>query len=77
MQTNYVPLVIQAAKDGIGAATLLRSMVDSETGLTALSFTPPEYFHFNLCWLDGQYLSRANQAFVDFAEQNHNEDLGA
>jgi DNA-binding transcriptional LysR family regulator len=70
MQSNYVPLVIQAARDGIGAATLLRSMVDSQSGLTALSFTPPQYFQFNLCWLDGQYLSRANQAFADFARQS-------
>jgi LysR family transcriptional regulator, cyn operon transcriptional activator len=74
MQSNYVPLVVQAAKDGIGAATLLRSMIDSQTGLTALSFTPPEYFQFNLCWLDGRYLSRANQAFVNFAEQNRKNE---
>ncbi|WP_174364285.1 LysR substrate-binding domain-containing protein [uncultured Caballeronia sp.] len=70
-QSNYVPLVLEAARDGIGAATLLRSMVESRTGLTALSFSPPEFFQFNLCWLDGQYLSRANRAFAEFTERNH------
>jgi len=73
MQTNYVPLVYQAALDGIGAATLLRSMVNPDLGLAALSFQPAEHFQFNLCWIDEQYLSRANRAFVDFAVQHHRQ----
>ncbi|WP_233830184.1 LysR family transcriptional regulator [Paraburkholderia sp. ZP32-5] len=70
MQSNYVPLVYQAARDGIGAATLLRSMVAAKSGLAALSFKPAEHFQFNLCWLDQQYLSRANRAFIEFAERS-------
>jgi DNA-binding transcriptional LysR family regulator len=35
----------------------------------ALPFDPPEMFHFSLCWLDGRYLSKANQAFVDFVSR--------
>jgi LysR family cyn operon transcriptional activator len=66
MQSNYVPLIQRAVLDGLGAATLLRSMVDADDRLAALPFDPPEIFHFSLCWLDGRYLSKANRAFVDF-----------
>jgi LysR family cyn operon transcriptional activator len=66
LQSNYVPLVFQAASDGLGAATLIRSMVEADAQLVPLSFDPPETFRFNLCWLDNRYLSKANRAFVDF-----------
>lgn len=66
MQTNYVPLVHEAAAAGLGAATLLRSMTDADPRLVGLSFEPPEVFRFSLCWLDERYLSRANQAFIEF-----------
>jgi LysR family transcriptional regulator, cyn operon transcriptional activator len=66
MQTNYVPLALQAAADGIGAVTLLRSMVTMNSELVGLSFDPAEHFQFNLCWNDEQYTSKANQAFIEF-----------
>jgi LysR family cyn operon transcriptional activator len=69
LQSNYVPLVLQAASDGLGAATLIRSMVETDGQLVPLSFDPPETFRFNLCWLGDRYLSKANRAFVDFALQ--------
>jgi LysR family cyn operon transcriptional activator len=69
VQSNYVPLVLQAASDGLGAATLIRSMVEADGQLVPLSFDPPETFRFNLCWLGDRYLSKANRAFVDFALQ--------
>jgi DNA-binding transcriptional LysR family regulator len=67
MQSNHIPVVYQAAIDGLGAATLLRSMIRPDGPLVALSFEPPERFRFDLCWLDDCYLSKANQAFVAFA----------
>ncbi|SAL63369.1 DNA-binding transcriptional regulator CynR [Caballeronia terrestris] len=67
LQSNSVPMVYQAVADGLGAATLLRSMVEEDERLVPLSFEPAEFFRFDLCWLDEQYISRANQAFVDFA----------
>lgn len=71
MCSNYVPLVRQAALDGLGATTLIRSMVEAEPQLAALSFDPPEVFHFSLCWLNERYLSKANRAFVDFALERY------
>lgn len=70
MQSNYVPLVLKAAIDGIGAATLLRAMVEANSELVALSFEPPQYFQFSLCWVHQQYQSRANHAFVEFAKSS-------
>ncbi|WP_158899242.1 LysR family transcriptional regulator [Burkholderia sp. L27(2015)] len=67
MQSNYVPMVHQAVVDGLGAATLLRSIVTADERLAALSFEPRERFRFDLCWLDEHYLSKANEAFMNFA----------
>jgi DNA-binding transcriptional LysR family regulator len=67
MQSNYVPMVHQAVVDGLGAATLLRSIVTSDERLAALSCEPQERFRFDLCWLDEHYLSKANEAFMNFA----------
>lgn len=68
MQSNFVPLVCQAALDGIGAATLLRSLALSIKGLWPISFDPPEHLSFTLCWRNDRYLSQANRAFIDFAK---------
>ncbi len=76
MQSNYVPLVCQAALDGIGAATLLRSMVDAGGELVAVPFDPAEIFRFELCWLDDRYLSKANKAFVDFSLRRYEAEIG-
>jgi DNA-binding transcriptional LysR family regulator len=67
LQSNFVPLIHQAVVDGLGAATLLRSLVEEDPRIAALSFNPPEVFKFSLCWRDGHSLSKANQAFVSFA----------
>jgi LysR family cyn operon transcriptional activator len=75
VQSNFVSFVYHAAANGLGAATLLRSMVESDAQLIAVSFDPPEIFHFNLCWLDGRYLSKANKAFVDFAVQRYRSEV--
>ncbi len=66
-QSNYVPLIFEAALDGLGAVTLVRSLADADSRLVPISFEPKQVLKFNLCWRDDRYLSRANHAFVDFA----------
>jgi DNA-binding transcriptional LysR family regulator len=68
MQSNYVPLVHEAAATGLGGATLLRSMTDADPRLVGLAFEPPEVFRFSLCWLNERYLSCAGQAFIEFMQ---------
>jgi LysR family cyn operon transcriptional activator len=67
LQSNSVALIRRAAADGLGAATLLRSLADSPPALVPVSFEPREVLRFSLCWRDDRYLSKANRAFADFA----------
>jgi LysR family cyn operon transcriptional activator len=66
-KSNYVPLIREAALNGMGAVTLVRSLADADDRLVGIPFDPPQIMSFNLCWRDDRYLSRANLAFVDFA----------
>ncbi len=67
LQSNSVGLIRRAAADGLGAATLLRSLADGSPPLVAVSFEPKEVLRFSLCWRNESYLSKANRALVDFA----------
>ena len=73
LQSNYVPLIREAAVNGMGAVTLVRSLAEADERLVALSFEPRQIMSFNLCWRDDRYLSRANRAFVDFAVASHRD----
>jgi len=70
LQSNSVALIRRAVADGIGAATLLRSLAESPPPLVAVSFEPREILRFSLCWRDDRYLSKANRAFVEFATKS-------
>ena len=67
LQSNSVGIIRQAAVDGLGAATLLRSLCAAPPPLVPISFEPKEILRFSLCWRDESYLSKANRALVDFA----------
>jgi LysR family cyn operon transcriptional activator len=66
-QSNFVALIHQAVADGLGASTMLRSIVEQDPRLVALPFSPAEIFHFSLCWHRDRSLSKANATFVDVA----------
>jgi LysR family cyn operon transcriptional activator len=67
MESNFVQMTILAALEGHGAATLLRSMIESQPGLVGISFEPKQLFSFEMCWSRDRYFSKASQALVDFA----------
>lgn len=67
LQSNLVALIHHAVASGLGASTMLRSIVEQDSRLVALSFNPLEIFHFSLCWRQEHALSRANAMFVDVA----------
>jgi LysR family cyn operon transcriptional activator len=67
LQSNSVGIIRQAVADGLGAATLLRSLAAAPPRLVPISFEPKEILRFSLCWRDENYLSKANRALVDFA----------
>ncbi len=64
-QSNLIPLTKAIVRQGFGITTFLRRVVD-EPALVAVSLDPPAWLDLSLAWARGAYLSRAEQAFVDF-----------
>jgi DNA-binding transcriptional LysR family regulator len=71
LQSNFVPLIVRAVSDGLGAATLLRSLIHNEPNLVPISFEPIELFRFSICWRDDHFLSRAGYAFIEHAREQY------
>lgn len=71
LQSNFVSLVVQAALDNMGVATLLRSVQQRTPGIVGVPFRPAQQMSFRLCWRSGEYLSLASKRFIDFAAQTH------
>ena len=67
LQSNCVRLIHHAVADGLGASTMLRSLAEQDTRLVPLPFSPPQIFHFSLCWRPEHILSKANTTFIDVA----------
>ncbi|MDN3522498.1 LysR family transcriptional regulator [Halomonas ramblicola] len=64
-ESNLIPLTKAIVRQGFGITTFLRRVVD-EPSLEAVSFDPPAWLELSLAWAPGAYLSRAEQAFVDY-----------
>ncbi len=65
-ETNLFSLVRSLVKEGLGLSTLLRMVVVDDPELAAVSFDPPLHLDLSIAWKADGYLTRANQAFVDF-----------
>lgn len=68
-ESNLIPLTKAIVRRGFGITTFLRRVVE-EPELAAISFEPPSWMDLSLAWAEGAYLSRAEQAFVDFVIAN-------
>ncbi|MDP2548728.1 LysR family transcriptional regulator [Oceanobacter sp. 4_MG-2023] len=69
-ETNLLPLIRSIVKQGFGISTLLRMATEDDPELVTLSFDPPIVLDLCLAWRKDGYLSKANQAFVDFVLDN-------
>ncbi|MGD8911837.1 MAG: LysR family transcriptional regulator [Candidatus Thiodiazotropha sp.] len=67
-ETNLTPLSKAIVRQGFGITIFLRMVVEQDTqhNLVAVPFDEPVFLDLSLAWKKGGYLSRANQAFVDF-----------
>ncbi|MBF8222486.1 LysR family transcriptional regulator [Halomonas sp. 328] len=65
-ESNLIPLTKAIVRQGFGITTFLRRVVD-DPNLAAVSFAPPAWLDLALAWKAGARLSRAEQAFVDYA----------
>lgn len=68
-ESNLIPLTKAIVRRGFGITTFLRRVVE-EPDLAAVSFATPSWMDLSLAWAEGAYLSRAEQAFVDFVLAN-------
>lgn len=64
-QSNLIPLTKAIVRQGFGITTFLRRVID-EPELCAVSFAPAAWLDLSLAWARGSYLSRAEQAFVEY-----------
>lgn len=65
-ETNLLPLIKSIVKQGFGISTLLSMVVKQDPELLDLPFENPLWLDLCIAWRRDGYLSRANQAFVDF-----------
>ncbi|TXH74781.1 MAG: LysR family transcriptional regulator [Thiothrix sp.] len=65
-ETNLIPLIKSIIKQGFGISTLLAMALENDPELVDLPFTEPVWLDLYIAWRRNGYLSRANQAFVDF-----------
>ncbi|WP_028292936.1 LysR family transcriptional regulator [Oceanobacter kriegii] len=69
-ETNLLPLIRSIVKQGFGISTLLNMAVENDPELVTVSFDPPIELDLCLAWRKDGYLSKANQAFVEFILEN-------
>jgi DNA-binding transcriptional LysR family regulator len=68
LQSNHVPTIHEAVAADMGAATLLRSTVQGDPRIQAVSFRPQLRFRFSLCWRHEKNLTKACRKFIDFSQ---------
>lgn len=65
-ETNLYTMVKSLVKKRLGISTLLKMVVEDDPELLAVPFDPPLHLDLMLAWKKHSYLSRPNQAFVEF-----------
>ncbi|MBJ7538553.1 LysR family transcriptional regulator [Marinomonas transparens] len=74
-ETNLIPLIKSIIQQGFGVSTLLAMVVEQDDQLITRSFDPPIWLDLDIAWRKGSYLSKANQAFLDFVCE-HGQNYG-
>lgn len=75
LESNFVSLVIAATRSGMGISTLLRSVQEQTPGIVGVAFEPVQVMSFCLCWRGHEYVSLANQRFIETARLFFHEKL--
>jgi DNA-binding transcriptional LysR family regulator len=66
MQTNFLPLINEMVKAGIGVGIGLKMMADQEPGIVGIPLRPAIEIDLALAKRKGRRISLANQAFMDW-----------
>ena len=67
MQTNFLPLLINMVKQGLGTTVGLNVMAAEEPGIVGVALSPRVDVRMSLAKRRGRTISTANQAFLDWA----------
>ena len=66
MQTNFLPLLINMVKQGLGTTVGLKVMAEREPGIVGVPLAPGIDVRMSLAKRRGRTISGANQAFMDW-----------
>ncbi|WP_390618562.1 LysR family transcriptional regulator [Maricurvus nonylphenolicus] len=66
VETNVSHLMINLIEQQQGLGFCIRRVADQEPGLSAISFEEPMFLELGFAWKRNRYVSKANQAFMDF-----------
>ena len=67
IQSNFLPLLIRMVKQGLGVTVGLETMARQEPGIVGIPLKPRARVPMALAKRRGRTISRANQAFLDWA----------
>lgn len=68
-ETNLIPLIKSIVQQGFGISTLLGMVIEEDDGLVTRPFSEEVWLDINIAWRKDGYLSKANQAFLEFVIQ--------
>jgi DNA-binding transcriptional LysR family regulator len=66
LQSNFLPLLVNMVRQGLGCSVGLRIMAEQEPGIVGVPLVPGGEVRMALAKLRGRTLSRANQGFLDW-----------
>lgn len=67
IQSNFLPLLVRMVKQGLGVTVGLQAMAEQEPGIVGIPLSPVAPVPMALAKRRGRTISRANQAFLDWA----------
>ncbi|MGO4887975.1 LysR family transcriptional regulator [Anaerobacillus sp. MEB173] len=68
-ETNQISLTKSLTRRGLGITLFLKMVIDDDPDLVPISLDPAVHITLAVAWKKNAYLSKANQAFIDFLVQ--------
>ncbi len=74
-ETNLVPMILNIIKHEFAITSLLKMVVENETGVVGIPFERPVTFNLSLAWRKEGYLSIADRAFISFIKEKSSQKM--
>lgn len=66
VETDLLRLMMNLVQSCQGVSICLERVIEKEEGIVGVSFTKPIYLELGVAWKSNHYLSKANNAFVEY-----------